>query len=270
MKYVVTCTPEEVEELAKSLGSKTSPAVEGSSLEELGPLEARLNLPNELENTTYGDTDRDEMFERFLKDTDFSDQWFWSEAMLLVDCGGGGADFPTRPGILRGVSDLLTAARRLKDNKDVEGMYCILTEEATKGNPKFVKLWVERGGLLAVEGVTDDVRLEEYTESLGVSDSVRVVSGVAFDTKLRLGYGGVRCEGLVDGYGVGDEEVIPYARVQFRRAATPAKGGKPKTSKGSARAKRGTSASQSPVRGSQKPKNRKGNLGGIMGMFKKA
>lgn len=263
MKYVVPCTPREVEELAKSLGLKT----EEGCPKELGPLEARLNLPKELENTTYGDTDRDEMFTRFLKDTDFSDQWFWSEAVLLVDCDGNGVDFPTQPGILRGVSDLLSAARRLKDNKDVKGMYCILTEEATKGNPKFVKLWVERGGLLAVEGVTDDVRLEEYTESLGVSDSVRVVSGVAFDTKLRLGYGGVKCEGLVDGYGIGDEEVIPYARVQFRRAATQAKGGKPKT-KGPARAKSGATPVQD--RGSQKPKKRKGNLGGIMGMFKKA
>lgn len=258
MKYVVTCTPGEVEELEKSLGLKT----EEGCLKELGSLEARLNLPNELENTTYGDTDRDEMFTRFLEGTDFSDQWFWSEAVLLVDCGGDGADFPTQPGILRGVRDLLSAARRLKDNKDVKGMYCILTEEATKGNPKFVKLWVERGGLLAVEGVSDDVRLEEYTESLGVSDSVRVVSGVAFDTKLRLGYGGVSCEGLVDGYGIGDEEVIPYARVQFRRAETP--------SKGPARAKSGKSASQSTAQGSQKPKKRKGNLGGIMGMFKKA
>lgn len=254
MKYVVTCTPREVEELEKSLGLKT----EEGWLKELGSLEARLNLPKELENTTYGDTDRDEMFTRFLEDTDFSDQWFWSEAVLLVDCGGDGADFPAVPGILRGVSDLLSAARRLKDNKDVKGMYCILTEEATKGNPKFVKLWVERGGLLAVEGVTDDVRLEEYTESLEVSDSVRVVSGVAFDTKLKLGYGGAKCEGLVDGYGIGDEEVTPYARVQFRRAETP--------SKGPARVKSG----KSPAQGSQKPKKRKGNLGGIMGMFKKA
>lgn len=269
MKYVVTCTPREVEELAKSLGLTTDPATGEGWLKELGLLEARLNLPNELENTTYGDTDRDEMFTGFLEDTDFSDQWFWSEAVLLVDCGGNGGDFPTQSGILRGVRDLLSAARRLKNNKDVKGMYCILTEEATKGNPKFVKLWVERGGLLAVEGVTDDVRLEEYTESLGVSDSVRVVSGVAFDTKLRLGYGGVSCEGLVDGYGIGDEEVIPYARVQFRRAATQAKGGKSKT-KGPARAKSGTSSAQSPAQGSQKPKKRKGNLGGIMGMFKKA
>lgn len=267
MKYVVTCTPEEVEELAKSLGSKTNPVTEEGWLKELGSLEARLNLPKELENTTYGDTDRDEMFTRFLKDTDFSDQWFWSEAVLLVDCGGSGADFPAPPGILRGVSDLLSAARRLKDNKDVEGMYCILTEEATKGNPKFVKLWVERGGLLAVKGVTDDVRLEEYAESLGVSDSVRVVSGVAFDTKLRLGYSGVSCEGLVDDYGVGEEEVIPYARVQFRKATTQAKGGKQKT-KGTARVKSGTTSAQD--KGSQKPKKRKGNLGGIMGMFKKA
>ena len=254
MKYLVTCTPREVEELAKSLGLKT----EEGWPKELSSLEARLNLPKELENATYGDTDRDEMFTRFLEDTDFSDQWFWSEAVLLVDCGGDGADFPAAPGILRGVRDLLSAARRLKDNKDVKGMYCILTEEATKGNPKFVKLWVERGGLLAVEGVSDDVRLEEYTESLGVSDSVRVVSGVAFDTKLKLGYGGVKCEGLVDGYGIGDEEVIPYARVQFRRAETQ--------SKGPARAKSG----KSPAQGSQKPKKRKGNLGGIMGMFKKA
>ena len=66
----------------------------------------------------------------------------------------------------------------------------------------------------------------------------------------------------MDGYGIGDEEVIPYARVQFRRAETP--------SKGPARVKSGKSTAKSTAQGSQKPKKRKGNLGGIMGMFKKA
>ena len=198
MKFIVSCTKQQAEELLNTYKS----GIEARFKLEDMPVDAKDSVMVDWKNGLSDDT--------FAED-----DWFWSDAELLVDA----PELAGRKGVLP-VLQPKEALGYFKSGKNPDGVYAVMPESTYLGNEKFTSKWVEGNGKIAITNIHREDKVLAAITDRGQESAVRLVSGylLAPTGKVGVGYTGDPQEGyfFMDNYLFGGEVQVDYNDVKFR------------------------------------------------------